>query len=233
MSYTAWIRTFAGVLAAAGLIVTPASAACADAIEWNRVLYVGATNDVPTVEEGELLGEGVIPVCRDTDIVGTGCSSDVEKESGGEAVDVFRVPGIHPEVALAAYGAFGLTVYVGPGFVTQSPDHPLHDEMYGSARRPNERSGWNCGEPISLTGTVVSAPAYGGGGLEVRLDANPLGRQDGRTGLSIHALTRITGFDRNGIPYIRNGDRLRASVRECTKGVDLYKVVPDTITALD
>jgi hypothetical protein len=47
------------------------------------------------------------------------------------------------------------------------------------------------------------------------------------------ALTRITGFDRNGIPYIRKGDRLRASVRECTTGEGTYKVVPDSITALD
>jgi hypothetical protein len=196
------------------------------------LLYVGAANDFPVADESTLLGEGMVPVCRDTEVVGTGCTADVKEESGGESVDVFRLPGVHPEIAVVALMP-GPVAYIGPGYMTQLPDHPLHDEMYGSARRPNERSGWNCGEPIGLTGTVVSVPAYGSGGLEVRVDGNPLRRQDGRTGLFTDALTRVTGFDRNGIPYIRKGDRLRASVRECTTAEGTYKVVPDSIAALE
>jgi hypothetical protein len=232
MGRIAWIRFLAGVLAAAGLFVTPASAACVDAIEWRGLLYVGARNEFPVADEGTQLGEGMVPACRDSEVVGTGCTADVTEESGGESVDVFRLPGVHPEVAVVALVP-GPVAYIGPGYMTELPDHPLHDRIYGSARRPNERAGWNCSEPIALTGTVVSAPAFGGGALEVRVDANPLRGQDGRTGLFTDALTRISGFDRNGIPYVSKGDKLRASVRECTTGEGQYKVVPDSISAFD
>jgi hypothetical protein len=42
--------------------------------------------------------------------------------------------------------------------------------------------------------------------------------------------TRITGFDRNGLPYIEEDDHIQAAVQECTTGETQYKVVADTIT---
>jgi hypothetical protein len=71
---------------------------------------------VPVVRLGDRLGEGIVPPCRDTETFGSGCVGGADETTGGEAVEVFRLPGIHPEVAVAARQPFGPTVYVGPGY---------------------------------------------------------------------------------------------------------------------
>jgi hypothetical protein len=112
------------------------------------------------------------------------------------------------------------------------PDHPLHDEIYGSARRPNERVGWVCGAPITLTGTVVNPPSFGGL-FSVRFKGEEVRRQDGWTAVSVDTRTRVIGFDRNGLPYLEEGDRIEAAARECTTGETQYKVVADRIASAE
>lgn len=102
-----------------------------------------------------LLGEGVAR-CVDTETSGAGCGGG-GRDDGAEALEVFRLPGVDRAVAVGARRPFGSTAYLAPGYLVAVPSHPLHDKVYGSARKPNERAGWDC-DPIALVGTVVHAP---------------------------------------------------------------------------
>jgi hypothetical protein len=54
-------------------------------------------------------------------------------------------------------------------------------------------------------------------------------RQYGHTALFVDARTTISGFDEFELPRIVEGDRIRATVRECTASGGRYKVVADAI----
>jgi hypothetical protein len=102
--------------------------------------------------------------------------------------------------------------------------------IYRSPRLPNERAGWRCGPPIrDLPGAVVNETPGAGWVFQVRFEGDQVRRDLGRTPLFVDARTRITGFDRNGLPHIVEGDRLRATVLECTASGGRYKVVADSI----
>lgn len=116
------------------------------------------------------------------------------------------------------------------GVLPQLPDHPLHEAAYGSPRRPNERAGWHCDDAIpGLVGTVTQTPGWGFI-FGVRFDGDRVRRQYGRTAVFVDARTRIAGFDEFDLPRITEGDRIRATVRECTASGRRYKVVADSIS---
>ena len=58
------------------------------------MVYSGASNEVSVVRLGDRLGEGIVPPCRDTETFGHGCMGGADETTGGEAVEVFRLPGI-------------------------------------------------------------------------------------------------------------------------------------------
>jgi hypothetical protein len=218
-----FVVSLLALLSACGLVVEPASGtSCAFVIEWNGVVY-GAADLDRSVAFGASLGEATVPACEDT--AEAGC----ERE-GGEKIDIFRLRGIDPHVAFGAPSPFGRDAFLAPGFFPELPDHPLHDAVYGSPRRPDERAGWRCGEPIlNLRGSVMHTP---GSGLVfgVRFEGEVVRTEAGRTVVFVDARTSITGFDEYGLPRITEGDRVRATVRECTASGGRYKVVADAIT---
>jgi hypothetical protein len=225
----------AGVLAVSGLLVSVASAtSCAPGLFRDGVLYLGGWRvNERQMPFGEQVGEALNPPCNDTGGMGRpGCAGDVVAERLGKAVPVFRLPGIDPEVAVGARH-YGHDVYIATGYFAELPDHPLHMAIYGSPGLPNERrgGGWECGPPIpDLPGAVVSHTPGGGLLFQVRFDDDQALRHGGRTALYLDAQTRITGFDRNGLPHIMKGDRLRATVLECTASGGRWKVVADSIS---
>jgi hypothetical protein len=111
-----------------------------------------------------------------------------------------RVRGIAPAVAL--YPEIGVdTMYVNEGFPTELPDHPLHNFLYGSPDRPRRRDG---GRRCRLDGVVT--PIAFGIAIEVHSEEIDVG---------FDSRTRVRGFRRAGLPYFREGDRVRVHGRRC------------------
>jgi hypothetical protein len=63
----------------------------------------------------------------------------------------------------------------------------------------------------------------------VRFEGDVVRRDVGRTSVFVDARTTIAGFEEFGLPRIQAGDRIRATVRECTASGGRYKVVADAI----
>jgi hypothetical protein len=209
----------AAMLSACGLTVGPALASCVFLIEWNGVLYEPWANEAP-VSFGKSVGQARVPSCNDTGEAGC------EREHDG-SIEVFRVAGVDPHVALAAHAGAGQNLFLADGFFPQLPDHPLHARIYGSAEQPNERRGWRCGEQIpDLTGQIVGS----GTRPRARFERDVVRRDAGSTPLFFDAQTVIEGFDQFGIPRLLEGDRIQATVRECSASGSRYKVVPDLIS---
>jgi len=111
-----------------------------------------------------------------------------------------RVRGIAPAVAL--YPEIGVdTMYVNEGFPTELPDHPLHNFLYGSPERPRRRDG---GRTCRLDG-VVTPIAFG---IAIEVHSQEID-------VVFDARTRVRGFRRAGLPYFREGDRVRVHGRRC------------------
>jgi len=215
-----FVISLTGFLSACGLIVGGASASCVLSIKWNGVSYISGNFEQP-IALGPPLGKAVVPPCDDTG--DPGC----QREKAGE-IAISRVPGVDPRVAVG--GPSGRDVFLAAGFFPQLPDHPLHEAAYGSPRRPNERAGWHCDDAIpGLVGTVTQTPGWGFI-FGVRFDGDRVRRQYGRTAVFVDARTRIAGFDEFDLPRITEGDRIRATVRECTASGRRYKVVADSIS---
>lgn len=83
------------MLSACGLLVAPAFASCAFVIEWNGVRYDPWSNERP-VSFGRSLGDGTVPFCDDTEEGGCERGHD-------ESIEVFRIVGVDPHVAVAAH----------------------------------------------------------------------------------------------------------------------------------
>jgi hypothetical protein len=171
---------------------------------------------------GEGLDAGAIPSCSDEG--GVGC-----RGAKAARVEVFRLHGIDPAISIGVLEGGARVYYVAPGYFPELSDHPLHDAIFeGRSDRPDERAGWRCGSPLDLSGTAVRTPGWGTI-FAVRFAGDQVRRQYGYTAVFVDARSRIAGFDRKGIPYIEAGDKLRASVRECTASGERYKVVADLI----
>jgi hypothetical protein len=219
-----FVLCLTAMLAGCGLIVGPATASCVYGIEWNGLFYEAGNFERP-VTLGPSLGEATVPPCEDQGA--PGCH-----HPKGEAVTIYRLPGINPHVAFGGRSPGGREVFLAPGFFPQLPDHPLHEAAYGRAGRPNERTGWRCGAAIpDLVGTVTETPGWGRA-FGVRFEGGRVRRQSDRTAVFVDARTSITGFDAFGLPHITGGDRLRATVRECSASGQRYKVVADSISKL-
>jgi hypothetical protein len=215
-----FILSITAMLSACGLLVAPAFASCAFVIEWNGVRYDPWSNERP-VSFGRSLGDGTVPFCDDTEEGGCERGHD-------ESIEIFRIVGVDPHVAVAAHAGAGQNLFLADGFFPQLPDHPLHAHIYGSVKRPNERGGaWRCGDPISdLTGQIVGSGTY----PRVRFESDVVRRGAGSTSLFVDAQTVIEGFDQFGLPRLLQGDRIQATVRECSASGGRYKVVPDSIS---
>jgi Family of unknown function (DUF6281) len=207
-----------------GLLVTGASGtSCPVLLEWHGVRYDSANIDEP-VRFLARVGTGEVPACGESD-TGAGCSS--LGSGSGEPIDVHRLQGVDPAVAVGGEGSHGRRAYLAVGYFSELPSHPLHQTIWGSSRRPNELAGWRCDASIALVGDVEQTPGFGLV-FEVLFEGGEVERQHGFTALFVDVGTVIRGFDLHGLPHIEGGDRIRATVRECRRG-EQYKVVARTI----
>ena len=120
----------------------------------------------------------------------------------------------------------------GPGYLTESPHHPLHAVLYGE--EPDEIHGFHCeADTRSLTGRVDSTPGFG---MVIRLK----GLDDPSSALLrpydgvvfIDAETEFDGLDRDGIPYLEEGTEVSVAARQCEwDGAGSRKLVVTRMTA--
>jgi len=112
------------------------------------------------------------------------------------STDVFAIQGVDPDVAVLT----GADAWAGPGYLVLSTKHPLHYD----SRRDFSDGTWNCSPERSLRAEVAVTPP----GVEDWIET--------RQGLiSLDRNTVFEGIDRNGIPYVEDGDELEFVIREC------------------
>jgi hypothetical protein len=118
----------------------------------------------------------------------------------------------------------GRYVGLGPGYILESPRHPMHRIVFGSDQQPDELGDKRCGRAQSVMVRVLKTPIYEQKWLTVtsrRPADRRFLREDGVRGvLSVDAGARFKGLDRKGVPYIERGDRLRMAIRPCEYGPD-------------
>lgn len=225
------------VLLAATLVVTPAArSSCADVLEWRGVVYEGVA-DLATPPLGERLREPAFDACEtDVGVVhrtpgcqGREATTEAESDAPRElSSPVFRIRGVDPAIAIALRSD-GTRAYLAPGYFIRLRSHPLHEAMYG--RRSDDRPTdgyrrWSCGRPLKIAGTVMRASAWD---LRMRFAGDQI-RHDstGENHVAVDVRTTLSGRIRNGLPYVEQGSRVVARVRECTSR-GRYGVVADEI----
>ena len=95
-----------------------------------RIVFNGEKRFASSVR-GELPPVGPPLKARDPGCGQTTPASDVV---------VYTLRGVEPEVALVN----GSSLFLSPAYFTQVRTHPLHDAVYGSARKPDESRGKPC-----------------------------------------------------------------------------------------
>jgi hypothetical protein len=183
-----------------------ASASCAATVTWRGVDYVGwAARSALAV--GDSLGTGTVPACRDTIVVGGGA----RPPERGRSVDVLPISGVPARVAVAIAGG-ARTAYLAPGYLPQLREHPLHRALYGRADRPLETLGRRCGDAPAVRGRLVGAEP---GGLRVRRETG------GTKRMLVDVRTRVAGLERDGLPYLTPGARVRVETLRCDPSAEL------------
>jgi hypothetical protein len=144
--------------------------------------------------------------------------------AAGGGVNVAAIADVPPSVAVASAGD-PHTAYLAVGYFPELPSYPLHE---GAAR--DYTNGCNLTGAFTLFGTVSQHSSA----LLVKVDERT-GSLDVQPGsivqLLVDSRTRITGFARNGLPYVTAADRVRSSGVTCQfQGASSPAVVARTIT---
>ena len=183
---------------------------CAAVVVFDGITYWGNALREP-LEPAEKLGPGVIPSCGDTS------PPDPTPEQN---VTVRALAGISPNVAVAVErdpttSSGEHTVYLAPGYLVQSAAHPLHDTLYSSRDEPNEERGFECKPPVKFQARAATTP----GGVVFRVESEDaavaplLERHEGE--VFVDAQTGVSGLEREGLPYVAEGDEFELIVRAC------------------
>jgi len=182
---------------------------CAYPLIWNGVRHtVGA--DLGESRATKPLGTGVV----------LGCGDPARAYVPDETVTVRRIRGVDPSVAVAGTLEGGSTIaWLAPGYIAESPRHPLHDAIYGGPSEPDARDGFLCGRPLTTRARALST--HGADGEPLRVQAEDASVEslliaEGTDRIvSLDADTVITGLERHGIPYVHAGDEFTLAVRVC------------------
>jgi hypothetical protein len=201
---------FAGLAVAAALAAGCGEGAdlqgdCEERLVWNGHDY-GGTRARPPL--GERLGRTAT----------LGCGGEPNRR-----VTIFGIRGVSPSVAIAVRpDGEPRFLGLGPGYIVESPRHPLHRAVFGSDDAPDAYEGQRCRRPRSVVARAVTTPVYEDKPLKVaaarRADRPYLRGRGVRGQVSFDAGSAIEGFDRGGVPFIEAGDRLRLLLRACTYG---------------
>lgn len=134
-----------------------------------------------------------------------------------ERVEVKSVEGIHPSIAVAD-GSTRSGVWAAPGYLIESPQHPLHEALAENWGYADRRSSYRCEETLRTRARSLTTPDLGQG-LEI-VAVNPavedlLVAPRGNRSVAVDSATELSGFDRNGVPYVGKGDDFMLVVNVC------------------
>jgi hypothetical protein len=178
---------------------------CLAQLDWNGVAYWGSGDLVKPIFLGERLGKGRIP----------GCGNDPDYQ-----LNVVRIRGVSPSVAVAVAGDDWPYAWLAPGYLPESPLHPLHAAIYGSSALPDAEAGYLCGRPRSLRARAISTPSFDVEPLRVSAEDKNVQRfllQGNTDGIvTVDAETTVNGFELKGIPFVQTGDQFALVLRDCT-----------------
>jgi hypothetical protein len=178
---------------------------CVERLVWKGHDYGGTMGRPPL---GERLGRTAT----------LGCGGEPSRR-----VTIFSIRGVSPSVAIAVQPRGGHRFLgLGPGYIVESPRHPLHRAVFGTDDEPDAYEGQRCRPPRSVLARAVTTPVYEEKPLTVAAargaDRAYLRGRGVRGEVSFGAGSAIEGFDRGGVPFIEAGDRLRLLLRACTYG---------------
>lgn len=198
--------------------VAEVAGSCISMVVWNGTRYTGGVGELyAPVRFGEPLGTGFVPACNDTNL------SDEEDVP----VTIVPIADVSPQVAVGALGTE--SPYFAPGYLVQSPAHPLHDAVY--RRDPDETQGFRCDEPRAIGGRVDFTPGFGTV-IRVRglgeASASLLRPHDNL--VFVDAATEYSGLNRDGIPFLEEGIELSLVVSPCEGGGGARKLVVASMT---
>ena len=183
---------------------------CAYPLAWNGVQYEFGI-EVPNDRRlGPVLGPGVV----------LGCGSEELGYYPDEDVEVRSVHEIDSDLAVAALlkGSTRSMIWVAPGYLIESRRHPLHEQLAPGWGSTDLRAKFTCRETLRTRGRSLTTPRPGQG-LEV-VAVNPaveelLVAPGGNRSVAVDQKTELTGFDRNGVPYVSEGDEFVLAVSTC------------------
>ena len=183
---------------------------CAYPLVWNELEYEVGVELPRDWELGAALGPGLV----------LGCGSDELGYYPDEDVDVRSVESIDTAVAVAALpkDATRSIIWVAPGYLIESARHPMHQALAPNWRYAEIADVFTCDETFRTRARSLTTPGVGQP-LEVKA-VNPavealLVAPGGNRAVSLDPRTEITGFDRNGVPYVSEGDEFMLVLRTC------------------
>jgi hypothetical protein len=182
---------------------------CAYPLVWNDVRYEVGMDLAASSNLGPELGSGVV----------LGCGSEELGYYPDEDVDVRRIEGTAPSIAVAALleNASEPLVWLAHGYLVESPRHPLHVDL-AESRRIDGHEGFTCGGPLTTNARALTTPAPGQP-LEVAAEdpevESLLVAPGAQRLVSVESDTAISGLERHGVPYVERGDEFVLVVRAC------------------
>jgi hypothetical protein len=182
---------------------------CAFPLVWNEVRYVAGVGLPATSELGPSLGPGVV----------LGCGSEELGYYPDEDVDVRSVQGVDPAVAVAAVldDPSEPHVWLAPGYLVESPRHPLHEPIAESWGLDGFED-FACEETFTTRARALSTLGPGQG-LEIEAEdpsvESLLVAPGAHRSVALDSGTAISGLERHGAPYVEEGDELVLEVSAC------------------
>jgi hypothetical protein len=189
---------------------SPPEPDCAYPLVWDGITYDPGI-DLPAESElGPRLGTGVVLGCGDPRTV----------VIPDEAVDVSGIERIEPAVAVAATldSSSRPVVWLAPGYLTQSPRHPLHLAVADAFGEQMRDDGFTCGPALETRARALTTPRREEP-LQVAADdayvESLLVEPGTQRVVSLDADTKVLGLERHGVPYVERGDEFELVLRAC------------------